>query len=113
VPRPIQQIITQQSPNISQDFRITRGMKTMTAVVDSHFCQVEAAGVAANMAILFQDAHSSERATPQLKRRAEARRAGPQDHNVRSIHEFKNAKGLLMVSGALLKRQLENYCVRG
>ena len=29
----------------------------MTAVVDSHFCQVEASGIAANMAILFQDAY--------------------------------------------------------
>lgn len=83
-------------------------MKTMTAVVDSHFCQVEASGIAANMAILLQDAYSSERATPQLKRRAKACGASPQNHNVRLNHELTGGDGLPIVSVALAKRQFEN-----
>ena len=83
----------------------------MAAEIDSHSSQVEASGIAPNMAILFQHAHSSKRAAPQLKRRAQARGAGPQNHDVRLVHEFKNAKGLLTVSGAPFNRPFKNFCV--
>ena len=54
----------------------------MAAVVDSHSCQVEAAGITTHVLILFQNGYASTRATAQLKRRAQSRWARAQDYNV-------------------------------
>jgi hypothetical protein len=55
VARPIKKISSEQSAQVSQDFRLAGRMKPVAAIIDGETIHLEAAGVSADMVALLQD----------------------------------------------------------
>jgi hypothetical protein len=55
VPRPQQQIFTEQPPEVSQDCRVARRMEAVASVIDTHAFQIEACGVSTHARLLLQN----------------------------------------------------------
>ena len=72
--RPIHQVIPQNAPDIPEHLRITGGMKTVAAIIDTHAREFEAARVSADSMLLLQHRDPDVASPAQLKGRSQTRR---------------------------------------
>jgi hypothetical protein len=82
VPRSGQQIGTEQVAYECENRGIRCGMEAMATVVDTHACELEAAGVAADVVTLLEDLHGVS-ATRKLEGCAESGGPGAKDRDAR------------------------------
>jgi hypothetical protein len=89
MPRPIQQIITNQRANIAQNLRIARRVKTVTTVVYAKPLKFETSRIAAHPTVPFQNRHPSQSVSGQLKRGTQTGRSCAKNNDMGISHGLR------------------------
>ena len=83
VPGPVKEIAFQEHPDVGKNCRIACRVQAMTSIVQSLAVHVEAAGIAADGILPFDDGHACTVEPSELVRRSNSCRPGSENDYVR------------------------------